>query len=247
LLAMKNKRREPDNALATAQLASFVAVADDFAKSGDFYYAWQYLRATSETFTEFADLADVQSRIAALEKNPAVRAGQKREKEDLVEQRALEDAVYKVFEGIESPNADRNEVVVETTGEVVQLRERATHEKNAEHRRVLERARRGVFAYFIESGEPLMDSSDPPLARIYLGLAAEARPESPWAEVSLARCDLKMGHKKEALRELQQAVAAGLTAGDFATLRSDYPDLAAIAGDAAFQKFAAAPAKTPTH
>jgi hypothetical protein len=78
------------------------------------------------------------------------------------------------------------------------------------------------------------------LARIYLALAAEARPESPWPQVSLARCDLKMGRKKDAVRDLQRAVAAGLSASDLATLPSDYPELAAITGDAQLQKLAAA-------
>ena len=240
LLAITNKHRQPDDAFAAAQLASFLATADKFAEDGDAYYSWQYLRATAEVFTGFTELAKLQSRIAALEKNPAVRAGQKREKEEITEQRALEDAVYKIFGEVNAPNADRNQVVLETTQELVRLRDRATQEKNIEHRRVVERARRGVFAYFLESGEPLMDSSDPRLARIYLALAAEARPESPWPQVSLARCDLKMGRKKDALRDLQRAVAAGLTASDLATLPSDYPELAAITGDAELQKLATA-------
>jgi hypothetical protein len=246
LLAMKNKHREPDDALATAQLTNFFATAEKFEQDGDLYYSWQYLRATSEAFAGLTDIANVRSRIAALEKNPAIPAGQKREKAEITEQRALEDAVYKVFGDIRSPNADGNEVVVETREEVERLRDRAAHEKNVQHRRVLERARRGIFAYFIESGEPLMDSSDPRLARIYFELAAAARPESPWPQVSLARCDLKMGRKTEALRDLQRAVAAGLIGGDFATLRFDSPEFAAITGDAEFQKLAAAAsAKTP--
>lgn len=105
---------------------------------------------------------------------------------------------------------------------------------------MLERARRAVFAYFIESGEPLMNSGDPRLARIYIALAAEARPESAWPQLALARCDAKMGRKKDAVRELQKAVSLGLNSADVATLASDYPEFAAISAEPEFQKMVAA-------
>src|SRR5450755_2105978 len=52
----------------------------------------------------------------------------------MVHQQALEDAVYHVFGSITSPSADRSEVVLQTTVEVVRLRDRAAHEKR--YRRV---------------------------------------------------------------------------------------------------------------
>jgi hypothetical protein len=238
LLAMKTKRRERDDAFISAQLANFTAAAQKFEQDGDLYFSWQFLRATAATFAGLADLAALQTHIASLESNPAIRVGQKRERDDHTQQKALEDAVYNVFGPISSPDADRNAVVVQTTQELALLRDRASHEKNPDERRVLERARRAVFAYFIETGEPLLDSSDLRLARIYIAMAAEARPESAWPQVSLARCDLKMGRKKDALHDLQKAVAAGLTAADLAQLPSESPDFKIIATDPVFQKLA---------
>jgi hypothetical protein len=239
LLAIKNKRRERDNSFIAAQLANFTAAAQKFEQDGDLYFSWQFLRATSAAFAGLTDLAALHAHIATLENNPAIRAGQKREKEDRTQQKALEDAVYNVFGPISSPGADRNAVVVQTTQELVALRDRASHEKNPDERRVLERARRAVFAYFLETGEPLLDSSDLRLARIYIAMAAEARPESAWPQVSLARCDLKMGRKKEALRDLQKAIASGLTAADLAQLPAESPEFAIITTDTEFQKLAA--------
>jgi hypothetical protein len=246
LLAIKAHTRARDDAFISAQLAAFTSVAQKFQQDGDLYFSLQFLLASSAAFASIADTTALQSSIVALENNPAVRAGQKREKDDATQQKALEDAVYKVFAPISAPDADRNDVVRQTTTEIVRLRDRATHENNPSERRVLERARRGVFAYFIESGEPLMDSADPRLARIYIALAAEARPESAWPQVALARCDLKMGHKKDALRDLQKAVAAGLTSADFAQLPIDAPEFAALVSDPDFQKIAAAAPKAPT-
>jgi hypothetical protein len=155
----------------------------------------------------------------------------------------MEEAVYRAFSPINSDTADRYAVVQQTTQELAQLRDRAAHEKNPDQRRVVERARRAVFAYFIENGEPLINSSDPSLARIYIALAAEARPEASWPQLALARCDAKMGRKKDALRDLQKAISLGLTTEDIA----ESPELSGLSGDPDFQKVAAAakPAKPP--
>jgi hypothetical protein len=244
LLAIKANHQERNDAFIATQLAKFVATAQNFEQDGESYFSWQFLRGTSAAFAGLTDLGAVQARITALENSAAVRAGQKREKQDLVEQQALEGGVYQVFGPINSPDADRNDVMVQTTQEVMRLRERAAHEKNSDEQRVLERARHGVFAYFMESGEPLMDSSDLRLARIYMALAAEARPESAWPQVSLARCDLKMGRKKDAIRDLQKAVATGLNSAELAQLPSEYPEFSALATDTEFRKLAAsAPTK----
>jgi hypothetical protein len=238
LLAMKAKHRERNDAFTSTQLANFTAAAQKFEQDGDLYFSWQFLRATSAAFAGLSDMSALQARIATLGDNPAVRGGQKREKQELTEQEGLEDTIYKAFAPIASSD-ERNDVVQQTTQEIVRLRERAAHEKNADERRVLERARRAVFAYFLEGGEPLLDSGDLRLARIYITLAAETRPEAAWPQVSLARCDLKMGHKKDALRDLQKAVAIGFTAADLAQLPSDYPEFVALASDPEFQKLTA--------
>jgi thioredoxin-like negative regulator of GroEL len=110
------------------------------------------------------------------------------------------------------------------------------HEKKEEKKRVLERARRGIFANMIETGEPLIDEKNLSLAEIYLGLAVEARPEIPWPHLSLARCLLKAGRKKDALQSLQKARDAGVKAQDLANLETQIPEFAALASDPGFQK-----------
>ena len=248
LLAMKTAHKERDANVVTAQLATFAAIAQKFQQGGDDYFAWQFLRATRSTFAGLTDITPIEQQAAAMEKTASVRAGQKREKDEAIRQQAMEDAVYRAFSPINSETADRNAVVQQTTQEVIQLRERAVHEKNPDQRRVIERARRAVFAYFIESGEPLINSTDPFLARIYISLAAEAIPEASWPQLVLARCDAKMGRKKDAIRDLQKAVSLGLTTEDIAAIPTESPELSGLSGDPEFQKVAAAakPAKPPS-
>jgi len=240
LLAMKAQRRPRDDAFIAAQLANFSANAQKYEQAGDLAIAWQSLRATSATFAGLSDVSALQAQLAALEKNPALRAAQKREKNEVAQQQALEAAIYSAFAPIASPDADRNDISQRTTTEIALLRGRAAQENNPAEHRVLERARRGVSAYFLEGGEPLIDSPDPRLARIYLAMAAEARPENAWTQVLLARCDSKMGRRKDALRDLQKAVTLGLGAKDLAQLPDTYGEFAPLRTDAEFLKLLAA-------
>jgi dienelactone hydrolase len=240
LLAMKSARKERDTNVVATQLAMFAATAQKLQQSGDAYFAWQFLRATRYTFAGLTDTTSLEEQAAAMEKTASVRTGRKREKDEAVRQQAMEEAVYRTFSPINSDTADRHAVVQQTTQEVVQLRDRAGREVNPDQRRVVERARRAVFAYFIENGEPLINSTDPSLARIYVALAAEARPETSWPQLALARCDAKMGRKKDALRDLQKAISLGLTPEDIAAILAESPELSGFSGDPDFQKLAAA-------
>ena len=64
----------------------------------------------------------------------------------------------------------------------------------------------------------------------------DARPEIPWPHISLARCLLIVGKKKDALQSLQRAKDAGLRAQDLADLEKEIPEFAALAADPGFQK-----------
>jgi dienelactone hydrolase len=248
LLAMKAGHKERDVNLVTTQLATFTATAQKIQQAGDDYFAWQFLRAMRSTFAGLTDTTAVEQQAAAMEKNASIRAGQKREKDEAMQQQAMEEAIYRVFSPINSDTADRNAVVQQTTQELIQLRDRAAHENNSDQHRVVERARRAVFAYFIANGESLINTADPSLARIYIALAAATRPETSWPQLALARCDAKMGRKKDAIRDLQKAVSLGLTTEDIAAIPTESPELSPLSGDPEFQKVAATakPARPPS-
>jgi len=147
-----------------------------------------------------------------------------------------EKPVFRVTTRLSGPAGDRMEWRDQAFRLISDLRKRAAQEKKEDKRRVLERARRGVFTVMIEAGEPLIDEGNLALAEIYLGLAVAARPEAPWPHLSLAQCLLKMGRKKDALLSLQRAKDAGLEAQDLADLETQIPEFAALASDPAFQK-----------
>src|SRR5262249_13444305 len=154
-------------------------------------------------FEGLAATDSLREHATDLEKNPWYRTDEKREREGLATQSTVENEIASVAGGLRLTGVDRAQLQQQASEKVVELRNRAAHEKNAEKKRVLERARSGVFAAMIESGEPLIDEKNLPAAQAYLELAVEARPEIPWPHLSLARCLLIMGKKKDALQSLQ--------------------------------------------
>jgi poly(3-hydroxybutyrate) depolymerase len=236
LQAMKDKRLARDEAFVTAERQRFTARAQAVEQGGNPYFAAQAYRQAAATFDGLADVRGLQERAAALEKNPAYRTAERREREDLALQASLENEIYRVTSGLSGPAGDRLELREQASRLISDLRTRAAHEKKEDKRRVLERARRGVFTSMMETGEPLIDEKNLALAEIYLGLAVAARPEAPWPHLSLAQCLLKMGRKKDALLSLQRAKDAGLKPQDLADLENRIPEFAALASDAGFQK-----------
>jgi len=236
LQAMKEKRLSRDDAFIAAELQRFTAAAQEIEKAGNPLYSAQAYRQAAAAFDGLAPVDALRDRAAAIEKDPTYRNAEKRERDDLAQQSSLEGDILRVTAALREPTADRVRIRDQAAQLIADLRERSTREKKEEKRRVLERARRGIFAMMIETGEPLVDENDLTLAEIYLRLAAAARPEIPWPHISLAQCLLKMKRKKEALQSLQLAKEAGLKSQDLANLQTQIPELAALSSDPAFQK-----------
>ena len=236
LLAMKDKRLPHDDAFIATQLQRFTAAAQEIEKAGNPLYALQAYRQAAAVFDGLISASSLRERAATIEKDPAYRQAEKREREDIAQQSALENDVMRAASGLRDSTADRSQIREQASQAIKDLRERATREKKEEKHRVLERARRGIFAFMIEAGEPLIDENNLSLAEAYLRLAADARPEIPWPHLSLAQCQLKMKHKKDALQSLQRAKDAGLRSQDLADLETQIPELAALSSDPAFQR-----------
>jgi predicted esterase len=236
LQAMKDGRAPREEAFIATELQRFTAAAKEIEKSGNLFYAAAAYRQVAAAFDRIAPIDALRERAAELEKNPWYRSDAKREREDLTTQSSLESEILRVTGGLREFVGDRRQLQQQASQLIADLRNRCQHEKKEDKKRVLERARRGIFASLIETGEPLIDEKQFSAAQAYLELAVEARPEVPWPHLSLARCFLIMGKKKEALQSLQRAKDAGLKAQNLADLEREIPEFAAIASDPGFQK-----------
>jgi len=236
LQAMKDRRAPRDDAFVAAEQQRFTASSKDLEKSGNLFYAAAAYRQAAEAFDGLVPIDALQERATELEKNPWYRTDAKRERDDLTTQSSLETEILRVTGGLRDFVGDRAQLQQQASQLIADLRNRCLHEKREEKKRALERARRGIFASMIETGEPLIDQKRFSVAQAYLELAVNARPEIPWPHLSLARCFLIMGKKPEALESLQRAKEAGLKAQDLADLETEIPEFAALAVDPGFQK-----------
>src|SRR5215470_7870998 len=185
LQAMKEKRMLRDDAFIATELQRFTDAAKE-EKAGNAYFAAHAFRQAAAAFEGLTATESLKKRATDLEKDPWYRTGEKREREDLSTEATLENEIYRVTSVLSDQSADRTVVRQQASQLIADLRGRASHEKKEEKRRVLEQARRGIFANMIETGEPLIDERNYSLAEIYLGLAVDARPEIPWPHLSLA-------------------------------------------------------------
>lgn len=249
LQAMKEHRAPRDEAFVAKELQRFTVAAKEIEKSGNVFYASATYRQIAAAFDGLEPMDSLREHAAELEKNPWYRTDAKREREDLSTQSSLETEILRVTGGLRDFVVDRSQLQQQASQMIVDLRNRCLHEKKEQKKRVLERARRGIFASMIETGEPLIDEKNFSTAQAYLELAADARPEIPWPHLSLARCYLILGKKRDALQSLQRAKDAGLKAQDLADLETDIPEFAALASDPGFQKLVEgkqpSPAETP--
>jgi hypothetical protein len=127
LLAIKEKRLPRDDSFVAAELLRFTATAQEIEKAGNPLYAAQAYRQVAAAFDGLASVDTLRDRAAALEKDPAYRQAEKRERDDLSQQSTLEDEIVRVTTAIRQQTADRTAFRDQAAKLIAVLRERATH------------------------------------------------------------------------------------------------------------------------
>ena len=122
------------------------------------------------------------------------------------QQAALVSDIASGLNAMGQPSADAN-IRSDTNRRIVDLRERAAHEKRPDQVRVLQRAVADVFALAIESGLNRMegDSKNYVIAKDYFQAALFMRPTSAWAYNNLATACAQLNDRKAALEALRHA------------------------------------------
>jgi predicted Zn-dependent protease len=141
----------------------------------------------------------------ATQKN--VRDAEKRQKQELEEQDTLTSDISGALNSFGQTPTDQTGLQSQTERRIIDLRERAEHEKHADKARVLRRAVANVFAQALEAGLDRLGSKDADAARSYFQLALAAQPDSLWALRSLATACAIAGDRKGALEALRRAKA----------------------------------------
>src|SRR5262249_43590897 len=94
LIAMKQNREPRDPAFIAAQAKEATSRALALEHSGDLYEAWREYRQAAATFDELADIAALQQAATSLAQQKAVQDGQKREKDEAIQQAKIAGEIY---------------------------------------------------------------------------------------------------------------------------------------------------------
>jgi predicted esterase len=236
LKAMQASDLPRDNAFIDRQFQNLQKKADDADGKHD---ALAQLAAYQDMVSDFTGLRDVTSasaKLAALRQSAAVKAALKNEQEQISEQLRIEREISPKLRTYESgdvadPNALRVEIVQAMNG----LKDQAAHAKHEEERLVLQRAFQDMMVEGIENGQQEFQAKHFDKAESCFDLMRQISDE-PWPALLLAETRAAMGNKKQALKDLRDAVHRGLK--DAEVLESD-KQLQVLSADSDFQKLIA--------
>src|SRR5215831_3915326 len=219
LKAMQAGNLPRDGAFIDREFQNLQKKADDAEGKHD---ALAQLAAYEHTVTDLAGLRDVNSasgKVAALKQSPAVKAALKAEQEQISEQLRIEREIspkLRTYEtgDVPDPNALRVEILQAMNG----LKDQAAHAKHEEERLVLQRAFQDMMVEGMENGQQELEAKHFDKAESCFDLMQQIS-DDPWPTLLLAETRAAMGNKKQALKDLREAIRRGLRDAD--TLESN--------------------------
>ncbi|HUD63618.1 MAG TPA: hypothetical protein VMQ17_03535 [Candidatus Sulfotelmatobacter sp.] len=233
LKAMQAGDLPPDAAFIDRMLRRRQAEADEAEKKQDAISQFLTYRSMTSDFAGLRDTAESEKKLAALKNSSALKVALKNEREQIAQQSALESEVSPNLHTYMNGSADDTMTL---GNEIVQAMHRldyqAEHSRNETERLVSKRAADDLWVAGIEAGQEELESRHFKKADACFELISRFRDE-PWPLLLLAESHALAGNRKQAVRDLQQAVRRGLT--DAEAIESD-SRLEALKPDADFQK-----------
>ncbi|HKF03297.1 MAG TPA: hypothetical protein VKB49_13345 [Candidatus Sulfotelmatobacter sp.] len=236
LKAMQSGDLPRDNVFIDRQFQSLQRRADEAEGKHD---ALAQLDAYQYIVSDFAGLRDVNStsgKVAALKQSPAVKSALKAEQEQISRQLRIEREISPKLRTYESGDvADPNALRVEILQAMNGLKDQAAHAKHEEERLVLQRAFQDMMVEGMENGQQELEAKHFDKAESCFDLMQQIS-DDPWPTLLLAETRAAMGNKKQALKDLREAIRRGLRDAD--TLESNRR-LQVLNTDPQFQKLIA--------
>jgi dienelactone hydrolase len=233
LKAMQSGDRPPDAAFIDQQLRRTLADAEDAEKMNDAIAQLNAYRSLVSDFTALRDVTESEKKLAELKKSSALKAALKNEQEQITDQSSLETEVSTKLRSYMS-GAANDPITLEN--DILQamrrLHDQAEHSRNDAKRRVASRAFGELWVAGMESGQEELEARHFEKAEACFDLMSKVR-DDPWPVLLLAETHAAAGKKKQAIRDLQEAVRRGLT--DAKAIESD-DRLQILKADSDFQK-----------
>ena len=190
-------------------------------------------RAMATDCTGLRDVKEPATKLASLQRSPALKAALKEEQEQVYEQSRLEQEVMpKIAALVENSAPDTTSLRIEVRQQLSALVEQARHSKNETKRLIASRAFGGIFVGTMEDGQRQLAARHFEKAEVYFDLMRQAT-DDPWPVLLLADTHAAVGNRRLAMKDLREAVRRGVK--DRSVIESD-PQLQGLKAEPEFQK-----------
>lgn len=236
LKAMQAGVMPVDPSFVDQQLQRIQKEADDAEKTDHVLAEYEAYRSLTSDFTGIKDVPAASTKLAALKQSAGLKAALKDEQNQISEQFNIEKEISPKFRAYESGDVpDLNELRIDILQAMAGLKQQADHARSEQRRLVLSRALQDMEVEGIENGQQEFQGHHFDKAESAFDLMRQISDE-PWPVLLLAETRVALGNKKQAIKDLREAVRRGLK--DPEILRSDR-QLDAISSEPDFQKLLA--------
>jgi dienelactone hydrolase len=210
LKAMQGGNLPPDAAFIDRQWREAQAEPDDAEKKADAIAQLSALHSLAADFAGLKDAAEFGRRLSLLKNSAALKTALKTEQEQIAEQSALESEIFPKLEayitGTASDSAGLADSIVQA---MRRLDHQGAHAGNETKRLIFRRASDGVWVAAMERGEQELTSGHADRAESCFQLMSQVRSEV-WPMLMLADTHAAQGNKKQAVKDLREAVRRGI-------------------------------------
>lgn len=236
LKAMQAGNVPPDDGFLAQFFRRVQEQAEDAAKQGDALVQLAAYRLLLSDFSGLKDVTQYEPRLAALKASPQLKAALKKEQEQITTQQSLVAEIAPQLKALATADAEQRAALRGTvyTG-MRRLKDESANAKDEEKRRVYSRAFDGLWVEAIEAGQAEFESKHFGTAEYYFELMSEID-RSPSPLLLLAETRTATGNRKQAIKDLREAIKRGLKNPE--TLEKDR-NLQPLHSDADFQKLLA--------
>jgi len=233
LNSMRSGNEAPDAAFVDQYFQRMQKQAQEAENLHDSIGQLAAYRSLVSDFGGLKDVAEYDRKLATLKKSADLQAALKKEQQQIADQAEIEAGILPKLKAIVEGSAGdavglRNEV----SRDMALVKSQGEHARNEVQRQVSARAFASLWVAGIESGQQELESHHFDRAEACFQLMS-AVSDDPWPALLLAETRTARGNKKQAIKDLREAVRRGLKNPEI--LEQD-EKLASLKSEAEFQK-----------
>jgi dienelactone hydrolase len=210
LKAMQSGSQAPDAAFIDRFFLRMQAEGDDAQKRGDAIAQLNAYRSLTSDFSGFKDIAGYETKLATIKKSAFLKSALGKEHNQIADQELAQEEISPKLTRLADGNADDPAALGREIAQAMgRLHDQSEHAKTEENRLIAARAFRAVWAQGIEAGQMAFESRHFEKAEACFRLLSSVG-DDIWPVLMLAETHAALGDKKQALKDLHEAVRRGL-------------------------------------